>query len=161
MLPCATLQRTSGYACPGGDLLAAIRDRRARVATGTIERVTHSGLLLVDGMHVAADLIVTAIGLEILLLEAVALSRHGTKIDPGAALKYKGMTLSRVPNFSFACDYNNASWTLKADLVAANLCRLLRSMRRRRAVSARPRAGAGGVKEVPSPISARASFDAH
>ena len=39
--------------------------------------------------------------------------------------------LSGIPNFAFAVGYTNASWTLKADLVAEYVCRLLGHMRAR------------------------------
>jgi cyclohexanone monooxygenase len=53
-----------------------------------------------------------------------------------------------VPNLSYAFGYTNASWTLKADLTALYLCRLLRHMDRRGARIAVPRRGIG-VKEAP------------
>ena len=37
--------------------------------------------------------------------------------------------LGGVPNLAFAIGYTNASWTLKADLVAEYVCRLLAHMR--------------------------------
>jgi hypothetical protein len=43
-------------------------------------------------------------------------------------MAYKGMMLSRVPNFAFTIGYTNASWTLKADLVAEYVCRMLAHM---------------------------------
>ena len=57
-------------------------------------------------------------------------------VDGGAVhlpdqVVYKGMMLSGVPNFAFTVGYTNASWTLKADLTAAYVCRLLNHMRRR------------------------------
>ena len=36
--------------------------------------------------------------------------------------------LSGVPNFAIALGYTNASWTLKGDLVAEYVCRLLHHM---------------------------------
>jgi monooxygenase len=134
---------------PDGDLFAALREGRASVVTGTIERFTPDGLLLDDGTHVPADIVVTATGLEILLLGGLTLSRDGTVVAPAASLQYKGMMLSDVPNFSFAFGYTNASWTLKADLVAGYLCRLLQAMRRRGAASATPRVRPGSVTELP------------
>jgi hypothetical protein len=41
---------------------------------------------------------------------------------------YKGMMLCGIPNMAFTVGYTNASWTLKADLVADYVCRLLRHM---------------------------------
>ena len=43
-------------------------------------------------------------------------------------MAYKGMMLTGIPNFAFTVGYTNASWTLKADLVSAFVCRLLRYM---------------------------------
>ena len=40
-------------------------------------------------------------------------------------MAYKALMLSGVPNFVFTIGYTNASWTLKADLVAEYVCRLL------------------------------------
>jgi cation diffusion facilitator CzcD-associated flavoprotein CzcO len=45
-------------------------------------------------------------------------------------MAYRGMMLSGVPNFAFTIGYTNASWTLKADLVAAYVVRLLTHLRR-------------------------------
>ncbi len=39
--------------------------------------------------------------------------------------------LEGVPNFAFTVGYTNASWTLKADLSAEYVCRLLITLRRR------------------------------
>jgi cyclohexanone monooxygenase len=44
-----------------------------------------------------------------------------------------------VPNLSISFGYTNASWTLKADLIAAYLCRILNRMARRRCAAAVPR----------------------
>ena len=55
-------------------------------------------------------------------------STAGT-IDPGRTVVYKGVLLSGVPNFALTFGYTNASWTLKADLAATYVCRLLRHMR--------------------------------
>jgi cation diffusion facilitator CzcD-associated flavoprotein CzcO len=43
-------------------------------------------------------------------------------------MTYKALMLSDVPNFVFTIGYTNASWTLKADLVADFVCRLLTFM---------------------------------
>ena len=40
----------------------------------------------------------------------------------------KGVMLGNVPNFAFCVGYTNASWTLRADLSSAFVCRLLNHM---------------------------------
>jgi hypothetical protein len=41
---------------------------------------------------------------------------------------YKGVMFSGVPNLAVTMGYTNASWTLKSDLAAAWVCRLLKHM---------------------------------
>jgi cyclohexanone monooxygenase len=115
---------------PDGDLFAAIREGRASVVTDTIERFTEHGIRLALGQELPADLIVTATGLELNLLGDVKVSLDGVPVEPSQTLVYKGMMNSGVPNLASTFGYTNASWTLKADLTARYLCRLLNHMDR-------------------------------
>jgi monooxygenase len=74
--------------------------------------------------------IVTATGLQMLALAGVRLVVDGEPVRLPDQVVYKGMMLSGVPNFAFTVGYTNASWTLKADLTASYVCRLLNHMRR-------------------------------
>ena len=116
---------------PDGDLFAAIRSGSASVVTGQIERFTPSGLRLADGSEVPADIVVTATGLQVQLAGGATLSVDGKTVRLGDTMAYKGLFFSDVPNFASIFGYTNASWTLKADLSAAFLCRVLNRMRRR------------------------------
>jgi len=49
------------------------------------------------------------------------------------------MMFSGVPNFASSFGYTNASWTLKADLTCAYVCRLLNRMQQTGARSCVPR----------------------
>ncbi|WP_040805516.1 flavin-containing monooxygenase [Nocardia concava] len=113
---------------PDGDLFRSIRDGRASVVTDRIDRFTADGLELESGAELPADIVVTATGLDLLALGGIALTVDGKEIEPPDTIAYKGMMLSGVPNFAFTIGYTNASWTLKADLVAEFVCRLLRHM---------------------------------
>ncbi len=115
---------------PDGDLFAAIRSGAAAVVTGTVDRLTRDGVLLSDGTHLPADVLVRATGLELLAFGGAALSVDGEQVDVGRRLAYKGVMLDRVPNLAFTVGYARASWTLRADLVAHWVTRLLRRMRR-------------------------------
>ena len=116
---------------PDGDLFAAIRSGKASVVTGAIDRFTATGLRLADGSEVPADIIVTATGLKVELAGRVELAKDGEPVRLNETMAYKGLLFSGVPNFASIFGYTNASWTLKADLSAAFLCRLLNRMRRR------------------------------
>ena len=124
---------------PDGDLFAAIRSGQASVVTDTIERFIPGGLRLASGRELAADIIVLATGLKLTVLGGVTLVVDGIPVRACETMTYKGMMLSDVPNFAMAFGYTNASWTLKADLTAAWVCRLLRYMDRHAKAIAVPR----------------------
>jgi monooxygenase len=110
---------------PDGDLFRAIRAGRATVVTDKIATFTERGLLLESGAELAADIAVTATGLQLLALGGTQLVVDGRPVSLPETMAYKGMMLSGVPNFAFTIGYTNASWTLKADLVSEFVCRLL------------------------------------
>ncbi|HEU5472658.1 MAG TPA: NAD(P)/FAD-dependent oxidoreductase [Actinophytocola sp.] len=115
---------------PDGDLFAAIRTGRASVVTDTIDTVTETGIRLTSGTELDADVIVTATGLNLLALGGMTVAVDGRDLVLPELVTYKGMMLSGVPNFAMTIGYTNASWTLKADLVAQYVCRLLDHMDR-------------------------------
>jgi cation diffusion facilitator CzcD-associated flavoprotein CzcO len=116
---------------PDGDFFAAIREGRASVATDTIETFTDGGIRLASGEELAADIVVTATGLELQVLGGAQLLVDGRPVDPASCVSYKAMMLSGVPNLASITGYTNASWTLKADLSAEYICRLLNHMHER------------------------------
>ena len=123
---------------PDADLFASIKDGRAEVVTDTIERFVPEGIVLTSGRIIPADVIVTATGLELSLMGGVPMTVDGVPVDPSTKLQYKGMMFSDVPNMTFVFGYTNASWTLKADLAAKYLCRLLNTMKKRGVAIATP-----------------------
>ncbi len=110
---------------PDGDLFEAISAGRAEVVTDTIDTFTRTGIRLTSGRELEADIVVTATGLAMQLLGGIALDIDGTKVVPGETVAYKGIMLCGVPNLATTFGYTNASWTLKADLTAEYVCRLL------------------------------------
>ena len=134
---------------PDGDLFNAISEGRASVVTDVVERFTPTGVRLRSGEELAADIIITATGLNLQVIGGIELAVDGEPVAFPEHLAYKGMMLSRVPNFAFTIGYTNASWTLKADLVAEYVCRLLAHMERRGYRVATPVDDDPGVQPVP------------
>ncbi len=124
---------------PDPDLFGAITAGKASVETATIERFTPTGIRLASGKELPADIIVTATGLELQLLSGVAFTLDDSPVDLAKTLHYKGMMYEGVPNLASVFGYTNASWTLKADLTAMYVCRLLNTMKRRGLRQATPR----------------------
>ena len=129
---------------PDHDLFDLLREGTVAIETDRIERFTPEGVALASGHVVPADLIVTATGLEVRLFGGIALSVDGAPVDAAERFVYRGAMLSGVPNLVLAIGYTNASWTLRAEMVARFACRVLRRMQARRARSVVPRADGMG-----------------
>ena len=115
-------------ALPDGDLFKALKAGRASVVTDHITHFTPEGVALQSGQVLAADMVVVATGLQLNVLGDVVFSVDGVPFEPGQAFSYKGCMLSGLPNVAATFGYSNASWTLKADLIAGFVCRLLKHM---------------------------------
>ncbi|MGH3958684.1 flavin-containing monooxygenase [Mycobacterium sp.] len=134
---------------PDGDLFRTIRHGNADVVTDTIDRFTKTGIRLACGEELAADIIITATGLNMQLLGGVKPSRNGEPIDLTSLMTYKGLMFSGVPNCAITFGYTNASWTLKADLVSEFVCRLLNYMDANDFDTVEPQHPGADVDELP------------
>lgn len=116
---------------PDADLFHAIKRGEASVVTDEIERFTENGILLKSGEALAADIIVTATGFNLSVLGDIACTIDGKPLDFGNTVTYRGMMFTGVPNMAWVFGYFRASWTLRTDLVAEFVCRLLTHMKER------------------------------
>ncbi|MEM7123700.1 MAG: NAD(P)/FAD-dependent oxidoreductase [Pseudomonadota bacterium] len=113
---------------PDDDLYNAINAGTASVETDEIESVTKTGLVLKSGKELDADIIVTATGLKLIVASGVAFDVDGEPVDFPQTYSYKGMMYSDMPNMVQTFGYINASWTLRSDLTAEFVCRLINRM---------------------------------
>jgi monooxygenase len=114
---------------PDADLFDSIKAGPSSVVTDQIETFTETGIQLKSGQpgrryhrhrHGPAHAAARRHGVVV----------DGRKIAPHETTSYKGMMFSDVPNLASTFGYTNASWTLKADLTAEYVCRLLNHMDR-------------------------------
>jgi cation diffusion facilitator CzcD-associated flavoprotein CzcO len=134
---------------PDGDMLIALREKRASIVTDQIDAFTPTGIKLKSGEHLDADIIVTATGLNLVSLGGIALTVDGQAAEINKSVTYKGTMLTGIPNLSFVFGYTNASWTLKADLLCAYVCRLLNYMDKHGYRQVTPRLNDPEVEELP------------
>ncbi|EME24018.1 flavin-containing monooxygenase [Rhodococcus triatomae] len=113
---------------PNGDLFTSLSSGRASVVTDRIAHFTKTGIALESGQELAADIIVTATGLNLAPLGKVDFAVDGRPVSVPDTTVFKSMMLSGVPNMAFAIGYTNIAWTLKVDLVCEHFCRLLDHM---------------------------------
>ena len=113
---------------PDGDLFQRIASGKASVATGEIDRFVAEGIRLKSGDMIEADLVVTATGFDLSVLGDAQFTVDGRPLDFGQTVNYRGMMFTGVPNLAWVFGYFRASWTLRADIVADFVCRLLNHM---------------------------------
>jgi len=114
---------------PDGDLFQGIKSGKASVVTDEIERFTETGILLKSGKTLEADIIVTATGFNLCATGDIEFGVDGKPLDFADTVTYRGMMFTGVPNLVWVFGYFRASWTLRVDLVADFVCRLLNHMK--------------------------------
>jgi cation diffusion facilitator CzcD-associated flavoprotein CzcO len=124
---------------PNGDFFKSMREGKASVVTNHIASFTETGIQLASGEHLDADIIVTATGLELVTLGEMDFFVDGNQVDFAKTWTYKGFAYSDIPNLASTFGYINASWTLRSDLTAEYVCRLLNHMRKKGVVQCTPR----------------------
>ncbi|MGE8317116.1 MAG: flavin-containing monooxygenase [Comamonas sp.] len=113
---------------PDGDLFEEIRNGHATVVTDEIERFTQDGIALKSGERLDADIVVAATGFRLSVLGGIPFTVDGRPLDFASTVTYRGMMFTGVPNLAWVFGYFRASWTLRADMVADFVCRLLGHM---------------------------------
>jgi cation diffusion facilitator CzcD-associated flavoprotein CzcO len=124
---------------PDADLFKALRAGKADIVTDEIECFTAHGVKLKSGQELPADIIVTATGLDMEVLGGANFSVDGKAVVFPETYSYKGMMFSDVPNLIYTLGYINASWTLRSELVAEFVCRLVNRMGELGCASCTPR----------------------
>jgi cation diffusion facilitator CzcD-associated flavoprotein CzcO len=134
---------------PDGDLFEALGKGTASIATDEVDSFSEHGIKLRSGEELPADIVVAATGLNLLALGGVELAVDGRDVEIPQKMAYKAMMLEGVPNMAFTVGYTNASWTLKADLTAEYVCRLLAYMDEHGHLQAKPELRDSTITEKP------------
>ena len=113
---------------PDGDLFHGVKAGKASVVTDEIDRFTEDGILLKSGQTLKADVIITATGFNLSVLGDIDFAVDGRPLNFADTVTYRGMMFTGVPNLVWVFGYFRASWTLRADLIADFVCRLLAHM---------------------------------
>lgn len=114
---------------PEGDLFAAIRAGRVSIVTDSTERFTKAGVMTGSGTELGADVIVTATGFNLKVLDDLPITVDGSVVDIAQRMSWRGVMLEEVPNLFFVFGYLRTSWTMRVELVADFVCRMLAHMK--------------------------------
>ena len=132
------------------DLYKTVASDHADVVTDHIDHFDADGIVLQSGQRIDADVVVTATGLQLLALGGVQLSIDGAKINPNDRFVYKEHMLEDVPNLAWCIGYTNASWTLRADMTAQQVSKMLEFMYAHGYTHAYPHLGDIEMQEKPA-----------
>ena len=113
---------------PDGDLFKAVKSGKASVVTDEIRRFVNDGIELASGEVLPADIIVVATGIELCGLGNIRFAVDGEALSVPDTWTYKGVMVSDMPNLAWIFGYIRSSWTLRSDLIAHYVCRLLNHM---------------------------------
>ncbi|MBP6877694.1 MAG: NAD(P)/FAD-dependent oxidoreductase [Phenylobacterium sp.] len=113
---------------PDGDLFQVIRSGKASIVTDEIERFEAGGVVTASGRTLAADIVITATGFDLNALGDVAFDIDGRPLDLGRQYTYRGFMSTEAPNLFYMLGYFSTSWTMRVDLVAEFVSRLLNHM---------------------------------
>ena len=131
---------------PDADMFEALKKGDAAIVTDHIDRFDAGGIVLKSGERLDADIIVTATGLKLAVAGKIAFSLDGRPVKFSELVYYKGAMFSNVPNLAVVFGYVNASWTLKADIVARYFCRFISEVEARGADYAVPHLAADQIE---------------
>jgi monooxygenase len=123
---------------PEGDLFNAVREGKVSIVTDHIESFTETGIQLASGEVLEADIVITATGFNLSVLGDIPVEVDGSPVDFATTVTYRGVLFTGVPNLCYVFGYFRSSWTLRADLISAFVCRLLRHMEERGATMVVP-----------------------
>jgi len=123
---------------PDGDLFQGIAAGKVSVVTDHIDRFTGTGVRLQSGDELDAEIIVTATGFNMNIMGDIAFTIGGQPLDFHDTVTYRGTMFTGVPNLAWVFGYYRASWTLRSELIADFVCRLLHHMEATGARSVEP-----------------------
>jgi cation diffusion facilitator CzcD-associated flavoprotein CzcO len=113
---------------PDGDMFQGINSGKVSIETDEIDTFTKHGILLKSGKEISADLIITATGFNMNVLGDIEFRIDEKPMVFSDTVTYRGMMFTGIPNLLWVFGYFRASWTLRADLLADFVCRLLAHM---------------------------------
>ena len=113
---------------PDGDLFRALGSGRASVVTDRIEAFEADGIRLASGEKLEADVIVTATGLKMAMAGEAKFAVDGEPFAFADKWVYRGVMFSGVPNMALTVGTLVHPYTLRVEMIARWVCRVLAHM---------------------------------
>ena len=113
---------------PDGDYFEAVSAPNCEIVTDHIEAFTPTGIRTRDGRDLEADIVIAATGLNMRLFGGLPLEVNGEPVTPSEHWMYKGIMFSGIPNMAIAVGSLVHSYTLRVEMMAEWVCRVIAHM---------------------------------
>ncbi len=123
---------------PDGDFFQAFHQPNCELVTDVIETVTKSGIRLKSDREIEADMIITATGLYMILLNGNYPIVNGKRVNIGEQYVWRSCMIEGVPNACAIFGYTVGTWTPGADIRIKTAIQVMKYMKKTGATSARP-----------------------
>mgnify|MGYP005663075295 FL=1 len=123
---------------PDADLFKSIADGKASVVTSKIDKFVAEGIQLESGEILEADVIVTATGFNMNVMGDIDFAIDSVPLNFHDTITYRVMMFTGVPNLAWVFGYFRGSWTIRSEIIAGFVCRLLNHMKKNGAKSVEP-----------------------
>jgi len=137
-----------------GGLFKQIADKKVVMRTASIDKFGEQAIVFDDGSEIEADIVVMATGFSLKMAGGIKLSIDGEPVTTRDCFTYRGIMLSGVPNFAKVFGYLRTAWTMRAELIAQYISRLLGEMSERNALSVTPQ-----LRDIDDPASQNPFID--
>ncbi|KAF3923849.1 hypothetical protein ABW21_db0205860 [Orbilia brochopaga] len=124
---------------PDNEFFKALHTGKASIVTDTIKTVSPTGIELVSGNRLDADIIITATGFKLQLFGGAPILVDGVPVQLHEKYVWNGTMLQDVPNTSILMGYTTFPWTPGTDIMARLAVRLIQIRDQRGAASVTPR----------------------
>ena len=114
---------------PDGDMLQAVQAGSVSMVTDQIDSFVPEGIRLKSGEVIEADVIATATGFNLNVLGDIEFVIDGKPLAFHETVTYRGAMFTGVPNMAWVFGYLRNSWTLRTELIADFVCRMLNHMK--------------------------------
>ena len=119
-------------------MFKSISDGKASVVTSQIDKFVREGIQLESGEILEADVIVTATGFNMNIMGDIDFAIDSAPLNFHDTVTYRGMMFTGVPNLAWVFGYFRGSWTIRSEIIAGFVCRLLNHMKKNGAKSVEP-----------------------
>ena len=116
---------------PDADLFKSISNGRASVVTSQIDKFVCEGIQLESGEILGAYELSPPLALIQNVMGDIDFATDNAPLNFHDTVTYRGMMFTGVPNLAWVFGYFRGSWTIRSEIIAGFVCRLLNHMKKR------------------------------